>query len=94
MPAAEFQRRRQVLLLYRDVRARFLAYQASFPHVAAYLMQSPHLSDGDGPTGTNLASMFLRQCRNLLKSGGTCAIIVPTGVMTDISGRGLRESLL
>ena len=36
---------------------------------------------------------FLEQCFNLLKDGGSCGIIVPTGVYTDLGTKQLREML-
>lgn len=39
----------------------------------------------------NLYSLFLVRCFQLLKSYGTCGIVVPSGIYTDEGGRNLRK---
>jgi hypothetical protein len=44
-------------------------------------------------TDINLYKLFLEQCFNLLRDGGRCGIILPTGVYTDLGTKQLREML-
>jgi Putative DNA-binding domain len=41
----------------------------------------------------NLYKLFLEQAFRLLKSGGECGIVIPSGIYTDLGAKGLREML-
>ncbi|WP_341735923.1 hypothetical protein [Microcoleus sp. CAWBG640] len=46
-------------------------------------------------TGTdiNLYKLFVEQCFNLLRRGGECGIVIPSGIYTDLGTKQLREML-
>ena len=44
-------------------------------------------------TDINLYKLFTEQCFNLLRSGGECGIVIPSGIYTDLGTKQLREIL-
>lgn len=44
-------------------------------------------------TDINLYKLFVEQCFNLLRSGGHCGIVIPSGIYTDLGAKQLRELL-
>ncbi len=89
-------------LLGKDTAARgkYLAYESSFPHVSAYFRAAPEYanqtSTANGKkTGSdlNLYKLFLERCFHLLREGGHCGIVIPSGIYTDLGAKGLRELL-
>ncbi len=44
-------------------------------------------------TDINLYKLFTEQCFNLLRSGGECGIVIPSGIYTDLGTKQLREML-
>jgi hypothetical protein len=41
----------------------------------------------------NLYKLFTEQCFNLLRAGGHCGIVIPSGIYTDLGTKQLREML-
>jgi Schlafen, AlbA_2/MmeI, DNA-methyltransferase domain len=41
----------------------------------------------------NLYKLFTEQCFNLLRNGGECGIVIPSGIYTDLGTKQLRELL-
>ncbi len=41
----------------------------------------------------NLYKLFTEQCFNLLRPGGECGIVIPSGIYTDLGTKQLREML-
>ena len=41
----------------------------------------------------NLYKLFTEQCFNLLRDGGQCGIVIPSGIYTDLGAKQLREML-
>ncbi len=100
MSIKDFEKERGKLLTDPAVRAEWLAYQSGFPHINAYFRRAPQfahqISVVDGKTaGTdlNLYKLFLEQGYRLLRGGGECGIVIPSGVYTDLGAKGLREML-
>src|SRR5947209_9435466 len=44
-------------------------------------------------TDINLYKLFSEQCYNLLRQGGQCGIVIPSGIYTDLGAKQLREML-
>jgi hypothetical protein len=68
-----------------SLRKAWLQYVSSFPHVSGYYRKKFHF---DGKINLNL--LFLEQSFNLLRSGGLCGIIIPSGIYTDLGAKQLR----
>ena len=78
----------------------WLEYASIYPHTSAYFKNSPQFSHNisyvngkNVGSKINLYTYFLEQCFRLLKDGGRCGIIVPTGLYNDLGSKGLREML-
>ena len=96
----DFEERLTTLLQDPDIRAKYLEYLSQFPHVSAYFRNSKQFENQisiiDGKkagTDINLYKLFVEQCFNLLRSGGLCGIVVPSGIYSDLGTRQLREVL-
>jgi hypothetical protein len=99
-PPKEFEARRSKLLRVPATREAWLAYLSSYPHVSAFFRSAPQyknqISIVEGKragSDINLYKLFLEQCHNLLREGGRCGIIIPSGVYTDLGAKQLREML-
>lgn len=96
----DWKKRKKELMQDAEIREAWLDYSSQFPHQWAYFKQAPHFvnqttkvkgkASGNKP---NLYNLFLEQSHNLLKAGGYCGIITPSGIYTDFSTRQLREML-
>ena len=100
MTIKDFEKEQAKLLKDADIRDAWLKYQSEYPHVSAFYRSAPQyknqISIVDGKkagTDTNLYKLFLEQCHNLLRPGGRCGIIIPSGVYTDLGTKQLREML-
>ncbi len=83
-----------------DIRGAWLEYLSNFPHVSAYYRaeaQFPNqvsvINGKKAGTDINLYKLFTEQCKNLLRPGGLCGIVIPSGIYTDLGARQLREML-
>lgn len=100
MTIKDFEQAQDELLKQPDIRAAWLEYLSRFPHVGAYYREAPqfvnqisYLNGKKAGSDTNLYKLFVEQCYNLLRSGGECGIIIPTGIYTDLGTKQLREVL-
>ena len=100
MTIKEFEKEQTNLLKDQDIRQAWLDYQSRFPHLSAYLRASrqyPHQTAvvNGKKTGSdiNLYKLFVEQCYNLLRPGGQCGIVIPSGIYTDLGAKGLRDLL-
>lgn len=91
---------RSQLLQDSDLCAAWLAYQDCFPYQSLYFRSTPQyknqISLVNGKkcgTDINLYKLFTEQCYNLLKPGGICGIVVPSGIYTDLGAKQLRAML-
>lgn len=80
--------------------AAWKEYENSFPHVSAYFKNCPdyknQISKVNGKTfggKLNLYLLFTERCFHLLKDGGRCGIVIPSGIYTDLGAKQLREML-
>ncbi|HXU33774.1 MAG TPA: ATP-binding protein, partial [Thermoanaerobaculia bacterium] len=100
MSIEDFEKEKEKLLADLEVRAAWLAYQARFPHVSQWFRKAPDYEHQTSEVGgrktssdLNLYKLFLERAYRLLRPGGRCGILLPTGVYTDLGAKGLRELL-
>lgn len=100
MTIKEFEKERDKLLQDPDIRAAWLEYLSRFPHLSAWFRAAPQFKHqsavvGGKKTGSdvNLYKLFTEQCANLLREGGECGIVIPSGIYTDLGAKGLRDML-
>ncbi|HEU5383905.1 MAG TPA: RNA-binding domain-containing protein [Ktedonobacteraceae bacterium] len=100
MRIEDFEKEQSKLLQNKETRQQWLAYQSAFPYQSEYFRTSPQypnqVSVVDGKkqgTDINLYKLFTEQCYNLLREGGLCGLVVPSGIYTDLGTKQLREML-
>jgi len=100
MTIKAFEKEKTKLLQDSETLDAWLAYQSRFPHLSKYFRASeqyPHqiavVNGKKTGSDTNLYKLFLEQCFNLLRTGGQCGIVIPSGVYTDLGTTGLRHLL-
>jgi hypothetical protein len=76
-----------------EIREQWLRYSSSYPHVTAYFKSAEQYQRHHKAGKLNLYSLFTEQCFNLLRNGGQCGIVVPSGIYTDMGGTALRRLL-
>ncbi len=83
-----------------DIRAAWLDYLSGYPHVSAGYRALPQfrnqiavVNGKKAGTDINLYKLFTEQCFNLLRPGGLCGIVIPSGIYTDLGSKQLREML-
>ena len=93
-------RKSAVLSADPDVRGAYLAYLSNFPFVSQYYRSSPQFANQisvvngkKAGTDINLYKLFTEQCYRLLRPGGYCGIVIPSGIYTDLGTKQLRELL-
>jgi len=100
MSIKEFEKEQGKLLKDKAVRDAWLAYESRFPHMSAYFRSAPEYGFqsaivGGKKTGSdlNLYKLFVERCFSLLRPGGHCGIVIPSGIYTDLGAKGLRDLL-
>lgn len=100
MRIEDFEEEKARLLRDPEIRAAWLDYQSQFPHQSAYFRTTAQyanqISTVQGKkqgTDINLYKLFTEQCYNLLREGGECGIVIPSGIYTDLGAKQLRELL-
>ncbi|NER78892.1 MAG: ATP-binding protein [Leptolyngbya sp. SIO1D8] len=100
MDIKQFQKAQKKLLQDPAIAEAWLEYQSQYPHISAYYRSAEQyknqiaiVNGRRAGTDINLYKLFLEQCFNLLKPGGECGIIIPTGIYTDLGAKQLREML-
>ena len=96
----ELEAVKSALLRIKPVREAFLAYENRFPHMNQYFRLAPEyrhqFATVDGRkvgSDLNLYKLFVERCFLLLRSGGHCGIVIPSGIYTDLGAKGLRDLL-
>jgi hypothetical protein len=100
MNIKDFEKEKVQILRDPDVRKVWLNYLSDYPHVSAYFRSADQYKNqislvGGKKAGTdiNLYKLFTEQCFNLLREGGYCGIVIPSGIYTDLGTKQLREML-
>ena len=100
MTIKAFEQEQTRLLQDAETLDAWRAYLSRFPHQSAYFRAAPQFQHqsavvGGKRTGTdiNFYKLFVEQSFNLLRPGGQCGIVVPSGIYTDMGSTGLRKLL-
>ena len=100
MTIHDFEKEQSKLLKIPDVRAAWLDYLSQFPHQSAYFRAAQQyrnqisiVNGKKAGTDINLYKLFVEQCFNLLRDGGRCGMITPSGIYTDLGTKQLRHVL-
>ncbi len=100
MTIHEFDESKAVILQDTEIKDAWIAYLSRFPFVSLYYRSvdqyKNQISIVNGKkqgTDINLYKLFTEQCFNLLKDGGECGIVIPSGIYTDLGTMQLREML-
>jgi hypothetical protein len=102
MTIKEFEKERALLLQDAELRRAWEEYLSRFPHANLWFRQSvdyraiqvaPIVNGKKASIDLNLYKLFLERCFRLLRGGGECGIVVPSGIYTDLGSMGLREML-
>ena len=100
MTIHEFEKAQAKLLRDPEIQKAWLEYLSSYPHVSAYFRSAAEyknqISVVNGKkvgSDINLYKLFTEQCFNLLRKGGYCGIVIPSGIYTDLGSKQLREML-
>ncbi|HEX8450920.1 MAG TPA: RNA-binding domain-containing protein [Longimicrobium sp.] len=97
----DWKKQHAKLMKHPELRDAWLTYASRFPHVSAWFKAAPQFENQRSFTETgariasktNLYTYFVEQCYNLLRPGGECGIVVPSGIYTDLGTKQLREML-
>jgi Eco57I restriction-modification methylase len=76
-----------------DYHSRFNHLRHFFRVADQYKNQVPIIDGKRHGKDVNLFKLFLEQCFNLLRDGGECGIVIPSGIYTDLGAKQLRELL-
>jgi hypothetical protein len=100
MRIEDFNKEKKELLKDKNIKEEWLNYLSKFPHASQFYRKSKYYNNqtsviGERKTGSdiNLYKLFLEQSFNLLKKGGRCGIIVPSGIYLDAGNMELRNLL-
>ncbi|MEI8323929.1 MAG: DNA methyltransferase [Betaproteobacteria bacterium] len=100
MSIKEFEKESAKLLQNAEVREAWLAYESRFPHMSGWFRVAPEFKHqsavvGGKRTGSdvNLYKLFVERSFHLLRPGGHCGIVIPSGIYTDLGAKGLRDLL-
>jgi hypothetical protein len=100
MTIQEFEKERTKLLRNPQLRVAWLGYLGRFPHVSTWFRSAPQfenqisfINGRKAGSDINLFKLFTEQCYNLLRRGGECGIVIPSGIYTDLGAKQLREML-
>lgn len=96
----DWEQSKEELMADKEIRQAWLEYSSQYPHQWAYFKNAKQYKNqisvvngkavGNKP---NLYCLFTEQCRNLLRKGGYCGIVIPSGIYTDLGTKQLREML-
>ncbi|HQF54374.1 MAG TPA: ATP-binding protein [Fibrobacteria bacterium] len=100
MTVKDFERELPGLLAKPGVKAKWLEYLSSFPHVSSYFRSAPQfrhqisiVNGKKAGSDINLYKLFVEQCHTLLRDDGLCGMVIPSGIYTDLGTKALRELL-
>jgi Putative DNA-binding domain len=100
MTIHEFEKAQVKLLRDPEIQEAWLGYLSSYPYISAYYREAAQYKNQisivhgkKAGSDINLYKLFTEQCFNLLRKGGYCGIVVPSGIYTDLGTKQLREML-
>jgi hypothetical protein len=83
----------EILCAWLDYASRFAYQSAYFRSAAHYTNQISIINGRKHNSDINLYKLFTEQCYNLLREGGQCGLVIPSGIYTDLGARQLRAML-
>ncbi len=100
MTIKDFEKEQAKLLRDSDIRDAWLEYLSGYPYVSAFFRSAEQyknqisiVNGKKAGSDINLYKLFTEQCFNLLRKGGYCGIVIPSGIYTDLGTKQLREML-
>lgn len=100
MDIKDFETELNKLLKDSEIKRAWVEYLSKFPHqreffrfADQYENQVPIIDGKRHGKDVNLFKLFLEQCFNLLRPGGQCGLVIPSGIYTDLGAKQLREML-
>ena len=100
MTIKEFEKEQAKLLKDPQIREAWLQFLSRFPHVSLYIRKSAQFKNQisvvngkKAGTDINLYKLFIEQCFNLLRDSGSCGVLVPTSIYSDLGAKQLRQML-
>ena len=100
MAIADFEKEQGKLLQNADIRQAWLAYESRFPYMSSWFRSAPEYKHQSAYVGgkkagsdVNLYKLFVERSFHLLRPGGHCGIVVPSGIYNDLGTKGLRDLL-
>ena len=100
MSIKDFEKEQAKLLREPEIRDAWLEYQSRFPHLnlffrnsSQYKNQTAKINGKKQGADINFYKLFLEQCSSLLRFGGECGIVIPSGIYTDLGATQLRKML-
>ncbi|MFM2253004.1 MAG: hypothetical protein RJB68_1341, partial [Pseudomonadota bacterium] len=100
MAIADFEKEQGKLLQNADIRQAWLSYESRFPHMSSWFRSAPEFKHQSAFVGgkkagsdVNLYKLFVERSFHLLRRGGHCGIVIPSGIYNDLGTKGLRDLL-
>ncbi len=100
MTIKDFEKERAKLLKNKSVRDAWLEYESRFPHMNQFFRLAPEYQHQSAivegrkvGSDLNLYKLFTERCFALLRPGGHCGIVIPSGIYTDLGAKALRDLL-
>jgi hypothetical protein len=100
MDIKDFEAELKRLLRDPEIVRSWIEYLSLYNHQRSYFRTAPEYENQipiiDGKRhgkDVNLYKLFLERCARLLRDGGECGIVVPSGIYTDLGAKRLREML-
>lgn len=100
MAIADFEKEQDKLLQNAEIRQAWLAYESRFPHMSSWFRSAPEFKHQSALVGgkkagsdVNLYKLFVERSFHLLRPGGHCGIVIPSGIYNDLGTKGLRDLL-
>jgi hypothetical protein len=100
MELHDFEKELEKLVRDKETKAAWLDYHSRFNHLRNYFRisqqyenQVPVIEGKRHGKDVNLFKLFVERCFNLLKNGGECGLVIPSGIYTDLGSKQLREML-
>jgi hypothetical protein len=95
-----FEKEQAKLMEDHQIRTSWLEYYSSFPHVSDWFHRTSQFANQIGVlngkkvgSDVNLYKLFTEQSQNLLRNGGRCGLVIPSGIYSDLGAMQLRVML-
>jgi hypothetical protein len=100
MTIKEFEKEQTKLMKSAEISDAWIEYASRFPYLSQFFRSAEQFKNQiavikgkKAGTDINLYKLFVEQCYNLLRRGGECGIVIPSGIYTDLGTKQLRELL-